>query len=176
MSRRRAGKEGETDKPVYEEEVVMEVKPTGEVVKYEEPARVEEVVEVIPSAANVTTSEEKPVVSFEPAVQPTATTPLGELNVSVPESFFEGLVGVITNVGIRAFPALGTTALVVEITADDGKVYSEPLWVREVVGRRSKLGSFISALGKNPREWLGKRVRIVSWRQGARSIEVVREF
>jgi len=155
-----------TDKPRYEEEVVFEVKPSGEVVKKEEAEAVatptttppaEYVVEVI------STPSEPPIMSAVPE----------ELQVSVPEGFFEGLVGVITNVEIRPFPALGTSAVVVEITDDDGKKYSEPLWIREVVGARSKLGSFVKVLGRNPKLWVGKKVRILYWRQAYRAVELV---
>jgi len=146
----------------YGEEVVFEVKPSGEVVKRER----EEVADMPPV--------EQVVEVFSAPSEPSAVSAVPEeLQVLVPEGFFEGLVGVITNVEIRPFPALGTNAVVVEITDDEGKKYSEPLWVREVVGARSKLGSFVRVLGRNPRLWIGKRVRIVSWRQAYRAIELL---
>lgn len=48
----------------------------------------------------------------------------------------------------------------------------EALWLRSPVGPKSKLGSFVVVLGKDTKNWIGKRIRIISWKQGSRQIEL----
>jgi len=69
---------------------------------------------------------------------------------------------------LRGFEGIRVTAV-----DDDGNEYAEMLWLREVVGPTSKLGTFIVKLGNKPAKWVGKRIRIVSWTQRNRQIEVV---
>lgn len=47
------------------------------------------------------------------------------------------------------------------------------LWTRDIAGEKSKLGSFIVALGNDTDTWNGKKIRILKWRPGERQIEVV---
>jgi len=47
------------------------------------------------------------------------------------------------------------------------------LWAREVAGANSKLGAFMTALGKDTDDWIGKKVRFVAWGERNRQIEVV---
>ena len=47
------------------------------------------------------------------------------------------------------------------------------LWLRPVVGSRSKLGAFIAALGNDIDKWVGKKVKIITWRHRNREIKVV---
>ena len=47
------------------------------------------------------------------------------------------------------------------------------LWSREVVGRSSKLGSFLVALGRDQEEWTGKIIQFVAWQPKDRLIRVV---
>lgn len=51
------------------------------------------------------------------------------------------------------------------VTLDGGKdnTLALALWYRETVGRKSKMGSFLTALGENPTSWAGKMIRFVSW-------------
>lgn len=48
----------------------------------------------------------------------------------------------------------------------------ESLWIREIVGKNSKLGAFIKALGKNTDKWQGKKIFFKTWGVGQREIEV----
>jgi len=65
-------------------------------------------------------------------------------------------------------------ALRVTLRDMDSNEYVTMLWLREAVGPSSKLGAFISALGKNPKQWIGKKIKIINWSQRAREIQVVR--
>lgn len=68
---------------------------------------------------------------------------------------------------VRGFKGLRVT-----MHGRDGKEYVESLWLRDVVGTRSKLGSFISVLGKDTDSWVDKSITFLSWRQGDRNIEL----
>ena len=61
------------------------------------------------------------------------------------------------------------------VTLDGGKdnTIALPLWQRGTVGTKSKLGSFIIALGTNTDNWIGKTIRFKSWIEKKREIEVV---
>ena len=48
------------------------------------------------------------------------------------------------------------------------------LWVRDIVGRKSKLGAFIETLGNDPDGWVGKIIRFVSWVAKERAIMEVK--
>jgi len=48
------------------------------------------------------------------------------------------------------------------------------LWTgRSVVGRKSKLGAFIEALGRDTNKWIGKRIQFRRWDRGDRVIAKV---
>jgi hypothetical protein len=55
----------------------------------------------------------------------------------------------------------------------DGKEVVAALWMREVAGKQSKLGAFITELGDNTDAWTGKKIMIKSWRPNIRKIEVL---
>jgi len=97
------------------------------------------------------------------------------VDVKLARRLYPGLTGVITNATISYFGNLGVKGVVVEIQGDDGQTYMETLWVpqRGVVGSNSKLGAFLVALGKNIKEWVGKRIRIAEWSPGNRQVEVL---
>jgi hypothetical protein len=61
----------------------------------------------------------------------------------------------------------------IELKARGGETLVEVLWMREVAGANSKLGSFITALGKDTDNWIGKKVKFVKWGERNRQIEVV---
>jgi hypothetical protein len=58
---------------------------------------------------------------------------------------------------------------------EDGTSHAEMLWLREVVGKNSKLGSFLEVLGDETEKWVGKRIHIVSWSPKNRLIKLVQE-
>lgn len=55
----------------------------------------------------------------------------------------------------------------------DGAEVVTALWMREVAGTKSKLGSFISVLGDDTDAWTGKKIKFVTWRPNDRKIEVL---
>lgn len=62
------------------------------------------------------------------------------------------------------------------VTLDGGSdnLLAFALWVRDIVGRKSKLGAFIAALGNDPDEWAGHIIKITRWVERDRAIEVVK--
>ena len=60
----------------------------------------------------------------------------------------------------------------IRITLKDSeeKQYSTALWVKDTVSAKSKAGAFAIALGNNPEEWEGKRIKIISWTAKNREI------
>jgi hypothetical protein len=97
-----------------------------------------------------------------------------KLAVSRP-SFEVGGVYTITQVeqvktALRGFEGLRVTAV-----DEDGEEHAEMLWLRETVGNTSKLGAFVSVLGDDTDNWIGKRIRIVSWTPKNRQIALVQE-
>ena len=62
------------------------------------------------------------------------------------------------------------------VTLDGGgdDLLAIPLWFREVVGRRAKMGSFIAALGNDPDAWVGHTIQFVAWAERNREIKVVK--
>lgn len=55
----------------------------------------------------------------------------------------------------------------------DGSEVVSALWMRDIAGEKSKLGSFISTLGDNTDSWTGKKIKFVTWRPNDRKIEVL---
>ena len=55
----------------------------------------------------------------------------------------------------------------------DQKEIVAALWMREVAGKQSKLGAFITVLGQDTDTWLGKKIMVKSWRPNLRKIEVL---
>jgi hypothetical protein len=88
--------------------------------------------------------------------------------------FSEGLTGTITGAEKVTTRVRGLRGVRVTIKGDDGKEYAEMLWLREQFGKGSKLGAFVSALGTNLKDWVGKRIKIVSWKPRDRRIEVAK--
>ena len=54
-----------------------------------------------------------------------------------------------------------------------GNEYATMLWIKEQVGNKSKLGAFISVLGTNENEWVGKKIKVIAWTTADRQIELV---
>ena len=63
----------------------------------------------------------------------------------------------------------------IRVTCTDMK--NEPhgtmLWLRGEAGEQSKVGAFITALGKDTDAWISKHIQVVAWRTGNRKIQVV---
>lgn len=55
----------------------------------------------------------------------------------------------------------------------DTNVYTVTLWLQDTSSSTSKLGSFLVALGTNTDDWIGKTIKIRSWRNKQREIEVI---
>jgi len=98
-----------------------------------------------------------------------------EITVTVAEELDEIIVGKtykILNEEVVKTPLQGYDGI--RITMEDiptGKVYGTMLWLRPVVGRRSKLGTFMDVLGKNTGKWVGKTIEVVSWSDKNREIK-----
>jgi len=63
----------------------------------------------------------------------------------------------------------------IRVTLKDSeeKEYSTALWIKDTVSAKSKAGAFAIALGSNPEEWEGKRIKIISWTAKNREIQAV---
>ena len=61
----------------------------------------------------------------------------------------------------------------VELKGRGDEEVVEVLWMREVAGANSKLGSFMTALGKDTDKWIGQKIKFVKWGERNRQIEVV---
>lgn len=61
----------------------------------------------------------------------------------------------------------------VSMVDENNKHFVVPIWTRDIVGSKSKLGAFITALGQDTDTWTGTKIRFAAWRQGNRKIEVV---
>lgn len=48
----------------------------------------------------------------------------------------------------------------------------ESLWLRSPVGAKSKLGSFITVLGKDTDNWKGKAITFIAWKASNRIIQL----
>jgi len=87
--------------------------------------------------------------------------------------FYEGLEGVIVQAEEVKTLIRGYNGIRVTIKDDNGVEYSEMLWKRPEVGTRSKLGAFMTELGDDTDEWIGKRIKILVWKEKAREIAQV---
>ena len=61
----------------------------------------------------------------------------------------------------------------VTLKDNEEKEYSTALWIKDTVSAKSKAGAFAIALGNNPEEWEGKRIKIISWTAKNREIQEV---
>jgi len=59
------------------------------------------------------------------------------------------------------------------LSAGPNDVLAIPLWTREIAGRKSKLGSFMMALGEKVGSWNGRCVIIKTWEPRNRVVEEV---
>jgi len=94
-------------------------------------------------------------------------------------NFHVGLIGKITSVEVIK-TKMGIDALRValsdtncEESGDGSTQHIDVLWLREKVGRNSKLGAFLSVLGDDTDKWLGRTIVIDRWQERDRKIQVV---
>jgi len=85
----------------------------------------------------------------------------------------EGQIYTIDGADLFVSQVRGYKGLRVSMIALDGTKVVAALWMREVAGENSKLGSFVKALGDTTEAWVGKKVKFVSWKAQNRKIEVV---
>ena len=88
--------------------------------------------------------------------------------------FTAGQVLTITDVkyvetALRGFEGLRVTAV-----DDNGNEFADMLWLRRQVGVTSKIGAFITVLGKEPAKWIGKKIKVVTWMPKNRKIELLK--
>jgi len=99
-----------------------------------------------------------------------------ELDVEIAEAMPEPLEGhtyTIKKAEIITTPVRAYKGLRVTLVNTDGTECGTMLWMRGIAGEHSKLGSFVSALGKVPNAWLGKKIKFAAWREKQRIIELV---
>jgi len=96
-----------------------------------------------------------------------------EIAESLPEPI-EAHIYVITEAELFTSQVRGYKGIRVSMKdVANGAEVVAALWMREVAGEKSKLGSFISTLGDNTDSWVGKKIKFVTWRPNDRKIEVL---
>ena len=96
-----------------------------------------------------------------------------EIAEAMPEPI-EGHIYLMTETELFTSPVRGYKGLRVSMKdVADGAEVVTVLWMREIAGEKSKLGSFISVLGDESDAWVGKKVKFVTWRPNDRKIEVL---
>jgi len=90
----------------------------------------------------------------------------------------EGQTYVIEKAGMKQVKTSNKTydAIGVEMHSTDKldkNLYSLTLWMQDTASSNSKLGSFLVALGNNTESWVGKTIRVRTWRNKEREIEVL---
>ena len=84
----------------------------------------------------------------------------------------EGQTYEITEVEEFTSQIRGYKGLRVSMKDKEGEEVVEALWLRDVAGSRSKLGSFIVVLGKDTDAWIGKSITFISWKPSNRVIQL----
>lgn len=56
----------------------------------------------------------------------------------------------------------------------EGEVYNTMLWIQKTVSQRSKLGTFLNALGDDTDKWKGKVIEVVKWTEKDREIRIAK--
>jgi len=108
-----------------------------------------------------------------------------EANITKPTpDFHEGLSGTISKVEVIKTQLKGYDGVRVVLSNTNceecGKAqgldtndHAAMLWLRDNVGQKSKLGTFIIALGDDTDNWVGKKIVIKTWQSKARAIQVL---
>ena len=96
-----------------------------------------------------------------------------EIAESLPEPI-EGHIYKITETELFTSQVRSYKGLRVAMTDEAGGAQVvAALWMREIAGEKSKLGAFVSVLGDESDSWVGKKIKVVTWRPSNRKIEVL---
>jgi len=95
-----------------------------------------------------------------------------EIAEQLPEPI-EGTIYTIRSADIITTQVKSYKGIRVTMTDQNNKEATTMLWLREVAGEQSKLGSFIKALGDDTDAWVSKKIRFATWRPSTRRIEVI---
>jgi hypothetical protein len=87
--------------------------------------------------------------------------------------FSEGLTATIVKAEKIKTQRMGYKGVRVVVEDEKGNQYGEMLWIREQVGTRTKLGTFLTALGNDTRNWIGKKIHVITWKPKDREIEAL---
>jgi len=98
----------------------------------------------------------------------------GELVLPGDEAIEEGKTYKILEVQEFTSQLQGFAGYRVILDAGKNDKLSIPLWKRSQIGRKSKLGAFVSVLGSNTDDWIDKTVRFITWQPRRRQIELVK--
>lgn len=99
-----------------------------------------------------------------------------ELKVEIAEQLpkpIEGGIYTIATAEVFVSQVRSYKGIRVGMVGTDGKPAVEVLWLRDVAGEKSKLGSFVKCLGNNTDSWISRKIRFVEWRQNTRKIEAL---
>jgi hypothetical protein len=95
------------------------------------------------------------------------------VNVKIVERKPEPPIGqVLTITNVESIKTTKGDGIRVTFQDSYNNEYNTMLWVKEQVGSKSKLGAFITTLGLNENEWVGKKIKIVAWGKADRQIEL----
>lgn len=56
----------------------------------------------------------------------------------------------------------------------DGEIHATMLWIGEIVGAHTKLGTFLTVMGNETDKWKGKVFEVVKWREKDREIKLAK--
>jgi hypothetical protein len=99
-----------------------------------------------------------------------------KINVEIAEQLpepQEGHTYTITSAELFTSTVRAYKGLRVNLEEADGTKVVAPLWMREIAGEKSKLGSFVKCLGDDTDKWVGHKIKFVAWRQNNREINQV---
>lgn len=99
-----------------------------------------------------------------------------KLDVEIAESLPEPVEGhtyTITEAELFISQVRSYKGLRVTMIGEQKETVVAALWMRDVAGEKSKLGTFISILGNDTETWVGKKIRFTTWREKDRKIELV---
>lgn len=80
-------------------------------------------------------------------------------------------------VGVEPFTSevQGLKGFRIVLDGGEDHILAIPAWDRPVVGRKSKLGSFMVALGEDMTKWPTRKVQIKSWQERDREVVEVKK-
>lgn len=102
------------------------------------------------------------------------TTLNSELYEDLPD-IVTGKIYRVLKAEVITTPKQGYEAVEVELEdVPTGVKHGAMLWIEERLGRKTKAGSFILALGKDTNKWIGKTIEIVSWSDKEREVKLLK--